>query len=50
MLAQLTDITNLDNWTILMCSYLQESPIPGAVGSAEGPGWWKVLDEVFYTD
>ncbi|EAL90618.1 rhamnose mutarotase [Aspergillus fumigatus] len=37
-------------WTMLMCSYLQESPIPGAVGSAEGPGWWKVLDEVFYTD
>ncbi|KAF7164697.1 hypothetical protein CNMCM5623_009110 [Aspergillus felis] len=38
------------NWTMLMCAYLQESPIPGAVGSAEGPGWWKVLDEVFYTD
>ncbi|KAI3069114.1 hypothetical protein CBS147353_7174 [Aspergillus niger] len=29
---------------------MQESPIPGAVGSAEGPGWWKVLDEVFYTE
>ena len=28
----------------------QESPIPGAVGSADGPGWWKVLDEVFYTE
>ncbi|PLB43573.1 rhamnose mutarotase [Aspergillus steynii IBT 23096] len=29
---------------------MQESPIPGAVGSAEGPGWWKVLDEVFYKE
>ncbi|GCB22729.1 L-rhamnose mutarotase [Aspergillus awamori] len=29
---------------------MQESPVPGAVGSAEGPGWWKVLDEVFYTE
>lgn len=28
----------------------QESPIPGAIGSAEGPGWWKTLDEVFYTE
>lgn len=30
--------------------FLQESPIPGAVSSADGPGWWKVLDEVFHTD
>lgn len=28
----------------------QESPISGAVSSAEGPGWWKVLDEVFYNE
>ncbi|RAH64066.1 L-rhamnose mutarotase, partial [Aspergillus aculeatinus CBS 121060] len=33
-----------------MTDGMQESPIPGAVGSAEGPGWWKVLDEVFYTE
>ncbi|KAL2813708.1 hypothetical protein BJX63DRAFT_212906 [Aspergillus granulosus] len=33
-----------------MTDGMQESPIPGAVGSAEGPGWWKVLEEVFYTD
>ncbi|RJE22418.1 DUF718 domain protein [Aspergillus sclerotialis] len=29
---------------------MQESPIPRAVGSAEGPGWWKVLEEVFHKD
>ncbi|KAL4978427.1 hypothetical protein BDW66DRAFT_130352 [Aspergillus desertorum] len=33
-----------------MTDGMQESPIPGAVGSAEGPGWWKVLEEVFYTE
>jgi len=34
----------------LKMNALQESPIPGAVSSAEGPGWWKVLDEVFYNE
>ncbi|KAK5709394.1 hypothetical protein LTS12_028092 [Elasticomyces elasticus] len=29
---------------------MQESPIPGAVSSAEGPGWWKALDEVFHVE
>ncbi|KAE8148939.1 rhamnose mutarotase [Aspergillus avenaceus] len=29
---------------------MQESLTPGAVGSAEGPSWWKVLDEVFYKE
>lgn len=29
---------------------VQESPIPGAKSSADGPGWWKVLDEVFHTE
>ncbi|EPS25439.1 hypothetical protein PDE_00372 [Penicillium oxalicum 114-2] len=33
-----------------MTDSMQESLIPGAVGSAEGPGWWKPLEEVFYTD
>ncbi|BCR86409.1 L-rhamnose mutarotase [Aspergillus chevalieri] len=33
-----------------MTDGMQESPIPGAISSAEGPGWWKVLDEVFHTD
>ncbi|KAJ6120701.1 hypothetical protein N7523_004981 [Penicillium sp. IBT 18751x] len=33
-----------------MTDGMQESPIPGAVGSAEGPGWWKPLDEVFYCE
>jgi len=29
---------------------MQESLIPGAVGSATGPGWWKPLEEVFRLD
>lgn len=33
-----------------MTDGMQESPTPGAVGSAEGPSWWKPLEEVFYTD
>ena len=33
-----------------MTDGMQESPISGAVSSAEGPGWWKVLEEVFYTE
>ncbi|KAL7275381.1 hypothetical protein RUND412_001659 [Rhizina undulata] len=33
-----------------MTDGMQESPIEGAVGSKDGPGWWKVLDEVFYTE
>ncbi|CAG8096132.1 unnamed protein product [Penicillium salamii] len=33
-----------------MTDGMQDSPIPGAVSSADGPGWWKVLDEVFYTE
>lgn len=32
-----------------MTDSMQQSLIPGAVGSAEGPGWWKPLEEVFYT-
>ncbi|KAL4934597.1 L-rhamnose mutarotase [Aspergillus undulatus] len=32
-----------------MTDGMQESPNPGAT-SSEGGGWWKVLDEVFYTD
>ena len=27
---------------------MQESPVEGAVGSAEGPGWWERMEEVFY--
>ncbi|KAI5795293.1 rhamnose mutarotase [Geopyxis carbonaria] len=34
----------------MQVSLLVESPIEGAVGSKKGPGWWKLLDEVFYTD
>ncbi|KAE8394910.1 hypothetical protein ETB97_009308 [Aspergillus alliaceus] len=33
-----------------MTDGMQESPTPGAIGSAEGPSWWKPLEEVFYTD
>lgn len=28
----------------------KESLISGATGSADGPGWWKDLDEVFHVD
>lgn len=28
---------------------MQESPVEGAVGSAEGLGWWEQMEEVFYT-
>lgn len=30
-----------------MTDRMQESPHPGAKGSAAGP-WWKVMEEVFY--
>lgn len=30
-----------------MTDAMQESLVPGATGSADGP-WWKDLDEVFY--
>ena len=33
-----------------MTDSMQESFIDGAVASKEGPGWWKDLEEVFYTD
>jgi L-rhamnose mutarotase len=33
-----------------MTDSMQESLIPGAKGSKDGPGWWKELDEVFYTE
>ena len=26
---------------------MQESLIPGAIGSGKEPGWWKPLEEVF---
>ena len=41
----------LSEYQVLVLTDLpQESPVPGAVGSAEGPGWWKELEKVFYTD
>ncbi|KAJ5682026.1 DUF718 domain protein [Penicillium maclennaniae] len=30
--------------------FTKESLIFGATGSADGPGWWKDLDEVFHVD
>lgn len=30
-----------------MTDGMQESFVPGAVGSAEGPGWWTKAEEVF---
>lgn len=37
-----------DRWWLI--DSVQESPIPGAVNSSEGPGWWKVLNEVFHVE
>lgn len=31
-----------------MTDKMQESPVPGATGSKDGPGWWKMAEEVFY--
>ena len=31
-----------------MTDGMQESFVSGALGSAEGPGWWVGCEEVFY--
>lgn len=31
-----------------MTDSMQESLVEGAVGSADAPGWWKPVEEVFY--
>ncbi|KAF1919229.1 rhamnose mutarotase [Ampelomyces quisqualis] len=33
-----------------MTDEMQESPVHGAVGSKEGPGWWGQTEEVFYVE
>ncbi|RPA97997.1 DUF718 domain protein [Choiromyces venosus 120613-1] len=33
-----------------MTDGMQESFVEGAVGSVSGPGWWTVLEEVFYKE
>ncbi|KAF2125666.1 L-rhamnose 1-epimeras-like protein [Dothidotthia symphoricarpi CBS 119687] len=33
-----------------MTDGMQESPVAGAEGSATGPGWWGVTEEVFYVE
>jgi L-rhamnose mutarotase len=33
-----------------MTDGMQESPVPGAQGSAKGPGWWGQTEEVFYVE
>jgi len=33
-----------------MTDSMQDSLVPGAIGSAEGPGWWMNGVEVFHTD
>lgn len=32
-----------------MTDKMQESPVPGAKGSASGP-WWRTAEEVFYLE
>jgi L-rhamnose mutarotase len=33
-----------------MTDGMQESPVEGAVGSKDGPGWWGSTEEVFYAE
>jgi hypothetical protein len=33
--------------TMQMTDGMQESFVPGATGSASGPGWWVEAEEVF---
>ena len=33
-----------------MTDGMQESLVPGAIGSARGPGWWLEGEEVFYAE
>lgn len=33
-----------------MTDGMQESPVEGAVGSKDGPGWWGQTEEVFYVE
>ncbi|KAH6633743.1 L-rhamnose 1-epimeras-like protein [Boeremia exigua] len=33
-----------------MTDGMQESPVEGAVGSKDGPGWWGQSEEVFYVE
>lgn len=33
-----------------MTDGMQESPVDGAKGSGQGPGWWGQTEEVFYVE
>lgn len=33
-----------------MTDGMQESPVEGAVGSKDGPGWWGQTEEVFHVE
>ncbi|CBY00566.1 hypothetical protein IAQ61_011487 [Plenodomus lingam] len=33
-----------------MTDGMQESPVEGAMGSKDGPGWWGQTEEVFYLE
>jgi L-rhamnose mutarotase len=33
-----------------MTDGMQESPVEGAIGSKDGPGWWGQTEEVFYLE
>jgi L-rhamnose mutarotase len=33
-----------------MTDGMQESPVEGAIGSKDGPGWWGQTEEVFYVE
>lgn len=47
-MARMAANDKVREWWALTDS-MQESLVPGATGSAEGPSWWRAMDEVFYT-
>ncbi|KAJ5950580.1 Dimeric alpha-beta barrel [Penicillium vulpinum] len=48
-MKRMASLPKMKEWWA-MTDGMQESLIPGALGSAEGPGWWKPLEEVFRTE
>jgi hypothetical protein len=40
-------LTDFSELTMQLTDGMQESFVPGATGSASGPGWWTPAEEVF---
>jgi len=45
-MARMAANTKVKEWWAMTDS-MQESPVQGAKGSAEGPAWWAPMEEVF---